>query len=101
MDGRRRSRCSRTCRLTCRAENSDSIGDKTVPRAGCRMRRANRAQEEDVMAKVKAVPDGLHSVTVHLRIDGAVDALALYARALGAEELPGRAMDPSGKKVWH
>ncbi len=53
------------------------------------------------MAKVKAIPEGLHTVTVHLRIDGAAEALALYAKAFGAEEIPGRAMDPSGTKVWH
>jgi uncharacterized glyoxalase superfamily protein PhnB len=53
------------------------------------------------MAKVKAVPEGLHTVTPHLRVDGAAEALELYARALGAEEMPGRALDPSGTKVWH
>ena len=53
------------------------------------------------MGKVKAIPDGMHSVTVHLRIDGAAEALEHYGKALGAEELPGRALDPSGKKIWH
>jgi PhnB protein len=52
------------------------------------------------MAKVSAIPDGMHSVTLALIIDGASDAIAFYARAFGAEEVT-RAMDPSGKKVWH
>lgn len=52
------------------------------------------------MAKVSAVPPGLHTVTLGLTIDGAADAIAFYARAFGAEELT-RALDPTGKKVWH
>jgi PhnB protein len=52
------------------------------------------------MAKISAIPDGLHSVTLALTVDGAADAIAFYARAFGAEEVT-RAMDPSGKKVWH
>lgn len=52
------------------------------------------------MAKVSAIPAGMHSVTLALTVDGAADAIAFYARAFGAEEVT-RAMDPSGKKVWH
>jgi len=52
------------------------------------------------MAKVSAIPAGMHSVTLALTLDGAADAIAFYARAFGAEEVV-RAMDPSGKKVWH
>ena len=52
------------------------------------------------MAKVSAIPDGMHSVTANLTVDGAAEAIAFYARAFGAEEVT-RAMDPSGKKVWH
>jgi PhnB protein len=36
---------------------------------------------------VKAQPDGYHSVTAYLLIDGAAAALEWYRRALGAEEL--------------
>ena len=52
------------------------------------------------MAKVKAVPQGMHTVTPCLAIEGAAEALEFYKRAFGAEELS-RALDPSGKKVWH
>ncbi len=52
------------------------------------------------MAKVSAVPEGLHTLTPSLIVDGAMKAIAFYARAFGAEEVT-RAMDPSGKKVWH
>jgi PhnB protein len=48
----------------------------------------------------KAIPDGLHSVTPQLTIDGAADAIAFYKKAFGAEEIQ-RAPDPSGKKIWH
>jgi uncharacterized glyoxalase superfamily protein PhnB len=48
----------------------------------------------------KAIPDGLHTVTPAMTIDGASDAIAFYARAFGAEEIM-RAADPSGSKIWH
>jgi uncharacterized glyoxalase superfamily protein PhnB len=34
-------------------------------------------------------------------VEGAAEAVEFYARAFGADELPGRALDPSGKKIWH
>ncbi len=46
--------------------------------------------------KVKAVPDGMHTVTPHLACAGAADAIAFYVKAFGAEEMcqiPG----PGGK----
>jgi uncharacterized glyoxalase superfamily protein PhnB len=52
------------------------------------------------MAKVKAVPEGMHTVTPALALDGAAEAIELYKRAFGAEEIS-RAPDPSGKKLWH
>jgi len=39
------------------------------------------------MSGVKPIPEGYHSVTPHLAIRGAAQALAFYARAFGAEEL--------------
>ena len=48
----------------------------------------------------KAIPDGLHSVTPQLTVDGAAEAIAFYKKAFGAEETQ-RAPDPSGKKIWH
>jgi PhnB protein len=48
----------------------------------------------------KAIPEGLHTVTTQLSIDGAADAIAFYQKAFGAEEVM-RAADPSGKKIWH
>jgi PhnB protein len=49
---------------------------------------------------VKAIPDGLHTLTAQLTIDGADKAIDWYKKAFGAELLT-RAPDPSGKKVWH
>ena len=46
------------------------------------------------------VPEGLHTVTPSLTIEGAAEAIEFYKRAFGAEER-NRAMDPSGTKVWH
>jgi|SRR5450631_2767079 PhnB protein len=52
------------------------------------------------MAKVSAIPAGMHSVTANLTVDGAAEAISFYARAFGAEEVS-RTPDPTGKKVWH
>jgi len=49
------------------------------------------------MAKAtKPVPDGYHTVTPSLVLDGAAEAIEWYKRGLGAEEL-GRAVGPDGK----
>jgi uncharacterized glyoxalase superfamily protein PhnB len=48
----------------------------------------------------KGIPEGLHTVTPALTIDGAAEAMEFYARAFGAVEIS-RAPDPSGKKIWH
>lgn len=47
-----------------------------------------------------AIPEGLHSLTPQLSVEGADKAIDFYKRAFGATE-HGRANDPSGKKVWH
>jgi PhnB protein len=52
------------------------------------------------MPKVSPVPQGLHTLTPQLTIDGAGEAIELYKKAFAAEERS-RALDPSGKKVWH
>jgi len=52
------------------------------------------------MATVNPVPNGLHTLTPQLNVDGAAEAIALYQKAFGAEERT-RALDPSGKKIWH
>jgi len=49
---------------------------------------------------VKAIPEGLHTITPAMTIDGADEAMKFYAKAFGAVET-GRAPDPSGKKIWH
>jgi PhnB protein len=38
------------------------------------------------MAQVKAVPEGYHTVTPFLNVNGARDAIAFYKKAFGAEE---------------
>jgi PhnB protein len=49
---------------------------------------------------VKAIPDGLSTITPSLSLDGAASAMEFYKKAFGAEEVM-RAPDPSGKKIWH
>ncbi|HZU81890.1 MAG TPA: VOC family protein [Polyangiaceae bacterium] len=48
----------------------------------------------------KAIPEGLHTVTPALTIDGCADAIEFYKKAFGAV-LVQSAPDPSGKKIWH
>jgi PhnB protein len=49
---------------------------------------------------VKPIPAGMHSLTPHIVVAGAAEAIEFYKKAFGAEEVS-RAPDPSGKKVWH
>ena len=49
---------------------------------------------------VKPVPAGYHTITAQLAIEGAEKAIEFYQRAFGAEVVD-KALDPSGKKVWH
>ena len=48
----------------------------------------------------KAVPEGMHTLTAQMAIDGCDKAIEWFKKAFGAE-LISRAPDPSGKKVWH
>ena len=47
---------------------------------------------------VKAKPDGYHSVTPYLIVDGAEEAIRWYSQALGAEEM---LRLPMGDKIGH
>ena len=49
---------------------------------------------------VKPIPEGMHSLTTQLTLEGAAEAIEFFKKAFGAVELS-RAPDPSGKKVWH
>ena len=50
------------------------------------------------MAKVKSIPEGMHSVTPHLVCSGAADAIDFYKKAFGATEVA-RVPGPGGKLV--
>lgn len=47
---------------------------------------------------VKAIPEGMHSLTPHLICAGAADAIAFYVKAFNAVEL-GRMPGPDGKLI--
>lgn len=49
---------------------------------------------------VKRVPEGFHTVTPHLVIRGAAEAIDFYKKAFGARELS-RAPGPDGKTLMH
>ena len=48
---------------------------------------------------VKAIPDGYHSVTPYLIVDGAARAIDFYKRAFGAKEL--MRIPAPGERVGH
>lgn len=48
----------------------------------------------------KGIPQGFGTLTAHLIVEGAADAMDFYKRAFGAEEI-GRAPMPDGKKLMH
>jgi uncharacterized glyoxalase superfamily protein PhnB len=52
------------------------------------------------MATVKAIPEGFHTVTPAITVEGCAEAIETWKKAFGAEEIT-RAPDPSGKKIWH
>lgn len=52
------------------------------------------------MTKPRPIPPGYHTVTPHLVVRGAPDAIAFYRRAFGAEE-SFRMTSPDGKTVMH
>ncbi|HEX9287751.1 MAG TPA: VOC family protein [Thermoanaerobaculia bacterium] len=51
------------------------------------------------MSRVKTIPEGYHSVTPYLCIDGAAEAIEFYKKAFGAKELS--RMPAPGGKVGH
>ena len=51
------------------------------------------------MSRVKPIPEGYHSVTPYLCIDGAAEAIEFYKKAFGAKELS--RMPAPGGKIGH
>jgi len=51
-------------------------------------------------AKRKGIPAGFGTITAHLVVEGAADAMEFYKRAFGAEEL-GRMPMPDGRRLMH
>jgi len=52
------------------------------------------------MASVKPIPDGFHSVTPHITVKGAADAIEFYKKAFGAQEMS-RMPGPDGQTLMH
>jgi PhnB protein len=57
------------------------------------------SKEKTMTKQVKAIPDGYHSVTPYLMIQGAAKAIEFYKRAFGAEEI--MHMDGPDGKITH
>jgi PhnB protein len=72
---------------------------------GERSARGKRSGRNERQAKrretpVAAIPKGFHSVTPHLTVRGAADAIEFYKRAFRARER-GRMPGPDGKAIMH
>lgn len=52
------------------------------------------------MASVKPIPEGFHTVTPHMCVKGAAEAIEFYKKAFSAEEIA-RMPGPDGKSVMH
>ena len=52
------------------------------------------------MAQTQRIPEGFHTVTPHLVIRNAAEAIDFYKRAFGAEELE-RMSGPDGRSIMH
>jgi PhnB protein len=50
--------------------------------------------------RIKAVPEAYHTLTPHLVVKGAGQAIELYKKAFGAEEIT-RMPGPDGKSIMH
>jgi PhnB protein len=50
--------------------------------------------------RIKAVPEGYHTLTPHLVVKGASEAIEFYKKAFGAEEIL-RMPGPDGKSIMH
>jgi PhnB protein len=59
-----------------------------------------RNEKEKMTNRIKAVPEGYHTLTPHLVVKGADEAIAFYKKAFGAEEIT-RLPGPDGKSIMH
>ena len=66
-----------------------------VRRSGTKRREVTRKG-----SRAAAIPRGYHTVTPHLTVRGAADAIEFYKRAFGARER-GRMPLPDGKTIMH
>ncbi len=68
---------------------------KAAPKgAGYKLKSAPKAKP------AKGIPEGFGTLTAHLVVEGAADAMDFYKRAFGAEDL-GRMPMPDGKRLMH
>jgi PhnB protein len=57
-------------------------------------------KRKQMASRVEPIPSGFHTLTPHLVVKGASQAIEFYKKAFGAEEI-GRAPSPDGKSIMH
>jgi uncharacterized glyoxalase superfamily protein PhnB len=70
-----------------------------VPAAG-RFPAEPKTKGKGMKSRVKPIPTGFHTLTAHLVVKGAGNAIDFYKKAFGAREL-GRLATPDGKSIVH
>jgi uncharacterized glyoxalase superfamily protein PhnB len=75
---------------------------KSKPTAKAKARRSapRKAGRAKPTPKRKGIPRGFGTITPHLVVEGAADAMEFYKRAFGAEEIA-RAPMPDGERLMH
>ncbi|HEY7608776.1 MAG TPA: VOC family protein [Alphaproteobacteria bacterium] len=76
------------------APSRKTASKKAAPKRTAKAKAAPRAKPR------KGIPEGFGTVTAHLVIEGAADAMDFYKRAFGAEEL-GRMPMPDDQRLMH
>jgi PhnB protein len=59
-----------------------------------------KEEKKKMTNRIKPIPEGFHTLTPHLVVKGASQAIEFYKKALGAEEIV-RMPGPDGKSVMH
>jgi PhnB protein len=57
-------------------------------------------KKEKMTYQIKPIPEGFHTITPHLVVKGASQAIEFYKKAFGAQELA-RMPGPDGKSIMH
>ena len=82
-----------------RSKPAKTAARKAAPKRTAYKLKASKKPAPQAKGRL-GVPEGFTTLTAHLIVEGAADAMDFYKRAFGAQEI-GRAPMPDGKKLMH